>query len=94
MYAIPNESYGGGVQAIRRGMYFKAEGRKAGVPDVCLPVPRGKYGAFYIEFKAPKNYPTPKQKKWLEGLQKAGNRAEIYKDPREALEAILEYLEL
>ena len=47
MYHIPNGGSRGKVEAIR----FKAEGVKAGVPDICLPVPRGTWHGLYIELK-------------------------------------------
>jgi hypothetical protein len=51
MHAIPN---GGGRTAVQGGM-LKAEGVKAGVADVCLPVVRryqhGVYAGLYLELK-------------------------------------------
>ncbi len=96
MFAIPNEGYGGGKQNLRRGMYFKAEGRKAGVPDVFLPVPKGKYHGLFIEMKKPR-YLKPKiskkQKFWLEALSKQGYKTAVCYGFHEARELILNYLE-
>ncbi len=39
LYAIPNQG-GSGFNGLRRGMQIKREGGKAGVSDLCLPVPR------------------------------------------------------
>ena len=41
MYAIPN----GGHRDVRVAARLKAEGVKAGVPDICLPIPRDGHGA-------------------------------------------------
>jgi hypothetical protein len=51
MYAIPNA----GKMSPQAGARARSEGLTAGVPDTCLPVPRGGYGALYIEFKHGKN---------------------------------------
>ena len=47
LYAIPN----GGNRNIVTATKLKAEGVKAGVPDLCLPVPRGGYHGMYLEMK-------------------------------------------
>lgn len=50
MHAIPN---GGKRDAITAGK-LKAEGVKAGIPDIFLPVARSGYHGLYIELKKPK----------------------------------------
>lgn len=45
MYHIPNE----GKRSRSAGARMKQEGLKPGVPDVCLPVPRGPYHGLYGE---------------------------------------------
>ena len=47
LYHIPNGGKRGKIEAAR----FKAMGVKAGVPDLCLPVPMGRYHGLYIEMK-------------------------------------------
>lgn len=90
MYAIAN----GGHRHIRVAMNLKAEGVKAGVPDIALPVPRGKYAALYIEMKAGKNTTTPEQDEWLARLNALGNLAIVCHGWTEAAEAVKNYLEL
>lgn len=51
MYAIPN----GGGRSAAQGNTLKAEGVKAGVSDICLPIARKGYHGFYIEMKKPGN---------------------------------------
>ena len=68
MYHIPNE----GVRTKANGARLKAEGMKAGVPDICLPCARGGYHGLYIELKAGKNKPTKKQKEWSADLNAEG----------------------
>lgn len=47
LYHVPN----GGSRKKSEAGRFKAEGVKAGVPDLCLPVARGGYHGLYIELK-------------------------------------------
>lgn len=69
MYHIPNGGKRGKVEAI----HFKAEGVKAGVPDICLPVPRGEWHGLYIELKRREGgRVSPEQTKWLEDLMRQG----------------------
>jgi hypothetical protein len=93
LFAIPNFSGRGGSvrQRMRDGARLKAEGRRKGVPDICLPVPRGGYHALYIELKAERS-PTPEQKWWRDHLREQGNRAEIVRWFEGARDLILSYL--
>lgn len=47
MFHIPN----GGARSKSEAARFKAAGVKAGVPDIFLPAPRGKYNGLFIELK-------------------------------------------
>lgn len=49
LFAIPN----GGDRQASVAASLKAEGVKAGVPDLMLPVPRGAYAGLWIEMKKP-----------------------------------------
>lgn len=64
MFHIPN----GGRRDKATGAKLKAEGVKAGVPDICLPIPKGPYHGLFIEMKAGKNKPTAEQNKYLKAL--------------------------
>lgn len=48
LYHIPNE----GKRSVSYGAALRRQGMKKGVPDLCLPVARGKYHGLYIEMKA------------------------------------------
>ena len=89
LYHIPNE----GKRSARQGARMRAEGLRAGVPDICLPVPRGGYSALYIELKAGRNKPTPDQLAWLDALDKAGNKTAVCWGWQSASKAVVEYLE-
>ena len=68
MYAVPN----GGLRDKRVAAKLKAEGVKAGVPDVALPVPRGGFHGMYVELKIGKNTLKPNQREWFAWLTKQG----------------------
>ena len=69
MYAIPNAAR----RSPRQGAWMKAEGMRAGVPDVHLPVPVPGFAGLWIEMKAGKNKPTPEQRKRMEALEAHGH---------------------
>jgi len=89
LHHIPN----GGRRSSREAHYLRLEGVKAGVPDICLPVPRGGYGALYIELKRKRGGVVSKeQKKWVEGLNAVGNKAVVCRGFEEARDAIIAYM--
>lgn len=90
MYHIPN----GGKRNITTAKRLKAEGVKAGVPDIHLPVPRGGYHGLYIELKKQRgNTTTENQDFWLEALSEQGYSTAVCKGWEEASKVILNYLE-
>lgn len=88
MYHTPN----GERRDARTGAILKAMGVKRGVPDVCLPVKRGEFGALYIELKADKGRLSDAQKKYINGLESAGNCVRVCRSWNEAAEIIEKYL--
>lgn len=89
LYAIPNAA----KRSLRLAMYMKAEGMRSGVPDLHLPVPKGKYCGLYIEMKHGKNKPTDLQLIWHERLRKIGHRVEVCYNSEQAIAVIEEYLD-
>ncbi|CAB4159353.1 VRR-NUC domain containing protein [uncultured Caudovirales phage] len=69
IYAIPN---GGGRSKAQAGI-LKAEGVLAGVPDLHLPVARGRCHSLYIEMKAGDGRLSPDQAKLIAELQAQGH---------------------
>lgn len=88
MYHIPN----GGKRNITTAKRLKAEGVKAGVPDICLPVARGYYHGLYIELKAGRNKTTENQNKWIKSLREQGYYVQVCYGWEEASKVIVEYL--
>ena len=90
MYHIPN----GGKRSKAEAARFKAQGVKAGVPDVCLPVARGKYHGLYIELKRVKGgRVSAAQEEYIEALRKQGYKVTVCFGMEQARDVIVEYLE-
>lgn len=89
MFAIPN----GGSRNRIEAHNLKLEGVKAGVPDICLPVPSGNYHGLYIELKRTKGgVLSPAQKDYIKALTEHGYLAVVAKGATEAIKVITEYL--
>lgn len=90
LFAIPN----GGARHPAIGGKLKAEGVRAGVPDVMLACRRGQWGGLFIEMKRAdhSNGPTPEQAAWIEHLRRAGYMAIVAFGFTEAQRAIVTYL--
>ena len=90
-YAIPN----GGHRFPAVAAMLKAEGVTAGVPDICIAVPRGKWHSLYIELKRRNhsNRPTKLQEEWIERLNSYNNMAVVCYGCNEAQQAITTYLQ-
>ena len=91
MYHVPNE----GKRTVSNGAALKRQGLKKGVPDICLPVPRGNYHGLYIEMKKIGGKPTAEQKYYINELAKQGYAVYIAdKGWSDAAEMIEWYLKL
>lgn len=93
----------GGKRPKQVGAYLKAEGAKAGIPDLFLPV-RGnrvelgegecwyKSSGLYIEIKIGKDKLREAQKWWKPRLEAQGYCYYVARDLQETLDYILAYL--
>lgn len=90
MYHIPNE----GKRSIYTGNKLKKEGLKKGVPDICLPVPSGKYAGLYIEMKFGNNKTTSEQENYLYRLSKRGYAVKVCYSSEEGINTIKQYYKL
>ena len=89
LFHIPNEAHRSYTLAAR----LRSEGMRAGVPDLCLAVPRGSYGALFIEMKRTKHWRlSDEQKAALSDFEGAGNRVAVCKGAAEAMDVIQDYL--
>lgn len=57
------------------GAKMKAEGLRAGFPDLILAIPVAQFHGLFIELKAVGGTLRPNQREWLERLQGMGYRA-------------------
>jgi hypothetical protein len=71
---------------------LKAEGVRAGVPDLCLPVARKGHTALWIEMKRPGEKPSDAQTWWHEMLRKHGSAVAVCHSAAEAVKTIVGYL--
>lgn len=92
LYAIPNFAGRLGRLTAKQGARLKAEGRKVGVPDICLPVARGRFHGLYIELKTHDGHASAEQKEWCMALRDEGYRAEIVHGWESARDLIVRYL--
>lgn len=90
LFHVPN----GGARDAIEGRHLKQVGVKQGVPDLCLPVPRGRYAALYIELKTETGRASEPQKWWIYHLNAAGNFAEVCHGWESAVRVIEWYLSL
>lgn len=88
LFHIPN----GGKRSKTEAARFKAQGVRAGIPDLCLPVQRGGYAGLYIELKAKKNEPTKEQLAWLSALDTQGYKTAVCWGWEAASRVLLAYL--
>lgn len=102
LYAVPN----GARTARSVANRLKAEGMKAGVPDLCLPYPIKSAGLYdnkpefikcpglYIEMKSKdtKGRVKPEQQEWIDYLRSVGYKVGVAWNSKEAIEALEDYL--
>lgn len=95
-FAVPNFSgfHGSETARIRSGARAKAEGRRKGVPDIVLPVPRGTFHGLFIELKAKGGRTQPEQRAWLDALREQGYAAHLCVGYEDARQTMTDYLAL
>ena len=85
---IPNGGHRNKADAGR----LKAEGVRAGIPDLFLPVPAGPFHGLWVEMKKQGGRPSHEQVCRLAELRRNGYRAVIAVGWREAVAIISDYL--
>lgn len=95
IFSIPNANAAGPVV----GQTLKETGRRAGVPDLLIAVPREvagiRYAGCFLEMKRPAGSPSdvsPEQRAWLERLAAQGYMTVVVFGWREALALTQRYL--
>ncbi|TQI68983.1 VRR-NUC domain-containing protein [Clostridium sp. KNHs216] len=90
LHAVPN----GGRRDPIEAKHLQDEGLKPGVPDLDLPVPRGKYHGLRIEMKDDDGRTSPDQDWWLGELRERGYFAECCHGWESAVRVLEWYLNL
>lgn len=89
LYHVPN----GGKRDAVIGAKLKAEGVKAGVPDLVLPVARAGYHGLYIELKRQHGGRlSGAQRDWCRNLTRQGYCVLVCRGANEALNMLVKYL--
>jgi hypothetical protein len=89
VFAIPNGGKRDPITAAR----LKAEGVKAGVPDIMNPVPNGYYVGLFIEMKKPeKGSVSPAQTEYHENLRVLGYAVAVCYGWRAARQCYMSYI--
>ncbi len=92
LFAIPN----GGKRNVKEAARLKAQGVKAGVSDLFLPVPASNRAGLWIEMKVPKpnkSSVSESQREWQERMNSAGYMAVVAYGWIAARETIKTYLQ-
>ena len=95
--AYPDLAYGhsvpnGGKRDKRTAARMVAEGAHRGVPDWHLPVARGKFHGFWIEFKIGRNDLSDDQRDYIGFLARHGHKVVVAYSFEMARDALVEYL--
>lgn len=89
VFAVPNSA----KRNPKTAQYMKSEGMKAGVPDIVIPIPRGRFHGMFVEMKRRKGGKiSVEQNAWLQGLYDLGYYAVICYGWDEARSEIENYL--
>jgi hypothetical protein len=89
MYHIPNGGSRNAIEAAR----LKAQGVKAGIPDIFLPCARGEWHGLYIELKRRKGgRVSDEQREMIRLLIEQGYKAVVCYGWEEAKNVIVEYM--
>lgn len=90
LFHIKNETTEGAQQVA----VDRASGVKKGVPDLCLPVPRGDYHGLYIEMKTQRGKTSDAQGWWGDKLTEQGYFWEVCHGWESAIRVLEWYLNL
>jgi hypothetical protein len=90
LHHIPN----GGSRDPVEAKHLKQQGVKPGVPDLCLPVPRGACHGLYIEMKTERGHTTAEQEWWGERLTAQGYAWQVCHGYEAAVSTLASYLSL
>jgi hypothetical protein len=88
LIAIPN----GGKRHLTTAKKLKAEGAKAGVPDLLFALPKTPFASLWIEMKTEKGVISEKQKHYINRLQQVGFTTSVCRSFDEFERTITDYI--
>ncbi len=88
LFAVPN----GGRRDAKAGKMLKAEGVVAGVADLLLLLPNGKYHGLCIEMKTSKGAQSQSQKQWQKEVEEAGYLYLVVRNIEDFMREITDYI--
>jgi hypothetical protein len=88
LFAVPNGGKRGKAEAAR----LKAQGVRAGIPDLMLPVSRRNYHGLFIELKTAVGRVEDAQREWVSALNTLGYYACVARGQEECWRILLWYL--
>lgn len=88
IFAVPNA----GKRSIPLALWLKAEGLRAGVPDLMLLIKSSGFSGLIIEMKDGKKKPSDEQRAYLDFFATQGFKSVVCYSARHAVETIREYL--
>lgn len=88
-YAIPNAAR----RSMAQAAYLKAEGLRAGMPDVVIATARGGYHGMYLELKTQKGKLSESQTEMLTRLANEGYASAVAYGLDDAIFLITKYVE-
>lgn len=91
---LPYHQVNQGKRGYQYAKMLQRTGMKRGIPDVFIPIPKGIYHGFFIEFKVRPNKPTEDQEQWLDALTSQGYLCMVAYSGDEAIKAFSLYLAL
>ena len=90
IFAIPN----GGKRNKKEAIRLKAQGVKAGVSDLFLPLAHGGHFGLWIEMKSSLGKLTDTQEEWLLKMEKQGYEIAVCYNWLQARDTIKRYIQL
>lgn len=88
LFAIPN----GGKRELKEAMSLKAQGVKAGVPDMFLPLAKHGYHGLFIELKVGNNTTSKQQDEFIKDVRLNDYKCEVCYGAKEAIKVLEEYI--
>lgn len=73
------------------GKRLKAEGGRAGIPDLFFASPQNDFHGLYLETKTPDGSLSKDQKWWFAHLRARGYRCEVYRSVEQGIEIVCDY---